>query len=65
MVFFSDCLTIEMPLEKPDMGTTGSNILIGNNCKDMKLHFRMAWGCEDYHNKGQNIDESYPIANSS
>jgi hypothetical protein len=47
-----DCLTSEVALEEPEIGSTDPNIPINNNCKDDKLHFGMPGGRGDFEDEG-------------
>jgi hypothetical protein len=43
-----DCLTSEVALEKPEIGSTDPNIPIDNNCTDKELHVRTPEGSGDF-----------------
>jgi hypothetical protein len=58
-------LTSEVALEEPEIGSTGPNIPIDNNCMDDKLLFGMLGGCEDYDNEGDEIDKCDTIPTGS
>jgi hypothetical protein len=47
-----DCLTSEVALEEPEIGSTDPNIPIDNNCTHDEVHSRMPGGCEDYDDEG-------------
>ena len=50
-----DCLTSELALKEPQIGSTDPNIPIDLNCTDDELHFGMPGGSRDYNDE---IDES-------
>jgi hypothetical protein len=56
-----DCLTTEVALEEPEIGSTDPNIPMDNNCTDDELHDGMPGGCQDYDDEGDGIDESDAI----
>ena len=47
-----DYLTSEVALEKADIGSTGPNIPIDNNCTDDEWHFGMPGGSGDFEDEG-------------
>ena len=56
-----DCLTCEVALEKPEIGSNDPEIPIDNNCTDDELHFRMPGGSGDCAHGGDKIDVRYAI----
>jgi len=57
-----DYLNSEVALEEPEIGSTASNIPIGINCTDDKLHSGMPGGSGDFEDEG---DESDAISTAS
>jgi len=51
-----DYLTSEVALEEPEIGSTDSIILIGNNCTDDELHIGMPGGSRDFEDEGEESD---------
>jgi hypothetical protein len=60
-----DYLTSKVALEKPEIGSSDTNIPINNTCTDDELHFGMPVGCKHYDNEGDKIDESDAIPTTS
>jgi len=60
-----DCLTSEVALEEPQIGSTDPNIPIDNNCTDDELHSGMAGGSRDHKDEGDESDQSDAIPNAS
>jgi hypothetical protein len=58
-------LTSKVAVVKLEIESTDLNILIDNNCTDDELHFVMPGDCQDYDNKGDDIDESNAIPTAS
>jgi len=52
-----DYLTSEVAVEEPEIGSTGPNIPIDNNCTDDELHFGMPGGSGDYEDEGGESNE--------
>jgi hypothetical protein len=51
-----DCLTSEVALEEPEIGSTDPDIPIDNNCMNDELHFGMAGGSGDFDDEGNESD---------
>jgi len=56
------CLTSEVALEEPEIGSTNPTIPIDNNCTDDELHFGMPGGSGNYEDE---LDESDAIPTAS
>jgi hypothetical protein len=51
-----DCMTSEVALEEPEIGSTDPDIPIDNNCMDDELHFGMAGGSGNFDDEGNESD---------
>jgi hypothetical protein len=51
-----DCLTSEVVLEEPEIGSTDRHIAIDNNCMGDDLHFWIPGGSGNYEDKGDESD---------
>jgi hypothetical protein len=51
-----DYLTSEVAIEKPEIGSSDTNIPTDNNCTDDELHFGMHWGSGDFEDEGDESD---------
>jgi len=60
-----DYLASEVVLEEPEIGSTGPNIPMDNNCTDDELHFRMPGGSGDYEDEGDESDMRDAIPTAS
>jgi hypothetical protein len=60
-----DCLTSDVALEEPEIGSTDQNRPIDNNCTNDALHFVIRGGCEGYDNEGDGIGEGNAIPTTS
>jgi len=60
-----DVWTSEVALEEQEIRSTDPNIPMDNNCMDDELHSGIPWGCKDYHDKGDKIDECDAIHTTS
>jgi len=61
----ADCLTSEVALEEPEIGSIDPNIPINNNLTDDELHIRMPVGSAEYEDEGAECDERDAIPISS
>jgi len=60
-----DNLTSKVVLEEPEIGSTGPNIPIDNNCTDDELHFGMPGSSGDHKDEGDERDEPDGIPTAS
>jgi hypothetical protein len=60
-----NCLTSEVALEEPEIGSTDRNIPIDNNCTDDELHFGMPRGGGDDEDESDESDKCDAIPTAS
>jgi len=58
-------LTSEVAVEEREIGSTGPNIPIDNNCTDDEMHFGMPGGSGDYEDEGNESEERDAIPTAS
>ena len=60
-----DYFTSEVALEESEIRSTDPDIPMDNNYMHNELHFQMPWGCVEYNDEGDEIDNSDAIPTSS
>jgi len=60
-----DCVTSEVLLEEPEIGSTDPNFPIDDNCTDDVQHFGMPGGSRDYKHEGDESDKRDAIPTAS